>query len=108
MTIRAGRLRHRVEILRKPTVQDDHGHFTGDRTVARTVRAQIEPLNGREFFAAEQINAETDTRIRMRFFEGLLPQDQIRHGTDLYDIKGIIDPSKKGRELVVMAARVDQ
>ena len=108
MTIRAGRLRHRVEILRKSTVQAEHGHFTGEPTVERTARASIEPLNGREFFAGEQVNAETDTRIRMRFFEGLLPQDQIRHGSELYDIKGIIDPLKKGRELVIMAARVDQ
>jgi len=55
-------------VLQSPNpTQDSYGQeVTGWSTVA-TVWAAVEPINGREYLAAQQLNAETKVRIRLRY-----------------------------------------
>mgnify|MGYP000909745925 CR=1 FL=1 len=64
--------------------------------------AAVEPLNGREFIAAQAVQSEVTTRIRMRYRADLQPADRINHEGTLYDIQSIINPRSGDAELVVM------
>lgn len=106
--IRAGRLRHRIEFLRPAADLDEFGQRGESLVVIATARASKEALRGREFLAADAINSEVDTRFRVRKMSGILPSDKIRHGDELYDIKGLIPSSGREQMIEIMAARVDQ
>jgi SPP1 family predicted phage head-tail adaptor len=67
----AGRLRHRIEVQVAVPVQDASGDEVVDwaaATVLGTVWGAIEPIRGREAtYAGDQILAEMDTRITVRW-----------------------------------------
>ena len=98
----AGRLDQRVTIERLTYVEDPMGGGIETWAPLATVWAAVEPLNGREFFAASTTLSETTTRIRIRYRAGLTVVDRINHGGTLYDIQAIINPRSGDRELVLM------
>lgn len=64
---RAGRFRRRLTIESRVETENDFGEVEWTWTTHATVWAGIEPLRGREFFAAEQLQSEVQGRIRMRY-----------------------------------------
>lgn len=106
--MRAGRLKHRVQLQtlvagspqQKPTGEPD----TAWTTVA-TVWASIDPVLGREFFSAQQVQSEVDTKIRIRHRAGVTAADRIVHGGTVYNIKAVINIEEANVELLLMCAR---
>jgi len=113
--MQAGRLDQRITIERWDYLRDSNGEviqdpLTGETTqlwveIAR-VWAAVEPLNGREFIAAQAVQSEITTRIRMRYRADLQPADRIDHEGTLYDIQSIINPRSGDAELVLMCKAV--
>lgn len=101
----AGKLRHRVTI-QKP-VETQSG--TGDPLVrwqdVATVWAMVEPLRGREFFAAKQMVSEVEVRVVIRYMAGITAKMKIVHGADEYLIETIINVLERDRELQLMCVR---
>ena len=59
------RVLHTVNVEQLATTRDSHGQTTQTWTaVVSSIKVAIEPLRGREFFAAEQYNSDVTTRIR--------------------------------------------
>ena len=100
--MKAGQLDQRVAIERVTYTQDEIGGMLEAWAPLATVWAAVEPLNGREFFAASTTLSETTTRIRIRYRPDLTVLDRINHGGVLYDITSIINPRSGDRELVLM------
>lgn len=101
--MRAGKLRHRVTIQRAVEEQDEFGAAVETWVNVGQVWASVEPLRGREYFQAEGVQAETDTRIRMRYYkEAIVPKMRVVHGATIYDIESVIDVETRGRELELM------
>ncbi len=73
-TIQAGKLRHRISILRANLTQDSFGGWQiGDDSIfAANVPAAIETLTGRELYAAQQKVSEVTHRITIRWQPGIL------------------------------------
>jgi len=67
------RMKHRVTICRLPGPDDtdEYGQPLDDPIPVTTVWAAIEPLRGREYFAAMAEHAEVTTRIRIRYREDI-------------------------------------
>jgi SPP1 family predicted phage head-tail adaptor len=65
--MRAGRLRHRVVLQRRSESQGTTGEVTWGWATLATVWASVEPVTGRQFFAAAQVQSEVDTLIRIRY-----------------------------------------
>lgn len=92
----APRLRHRVDIQNFATTQDSN---TGAVTDAWTdydtdVPAEIWPMSGREFVAAQSIQAGVNTKITIRYQTGIEPRMRVKHGSDIYNIKAVLpDPT---------------
>lgn len=101
--MQAGRLDQRVTIERATEGQDEWGQPMPETWAPiATVWAAVEPLNGREFFAASTTVAEVETRIRIRYRPGLSVTDRINHEGALHNIQTVINPRSGNRELVLM------
>ncbi|QYR20804.1 phage head closure protein [Paenibacillus sp. sptzw28] len=100
-----GRLNKRVTIRRPPTDTDTYGQpLDVGWTDVATVWAAIEPLRGREYFAAMQENADVTTRIRIRWRHGI---DRTMIAVDdasgtVFEIGHIIHPEFAKQELQLM------
>lgn len=103
MSTAIGRYRHRIEIQRSTWSQDPvTGEMTYSWETEAIVWAAVEPLQGREFFAAASIQSETTTRIRMRYRPGIDTAMRILFDGSIYNITSIIEPQKRRRELQLM------
>lgn len=108
--MRAGALKDRVEIQTKKTVTRDGigGESESWSTSPQVFRnCSIEPLNGREFFAAQGESSEITVRIRFRYESGLLSVtkrlvDHRRSPAMTYDIESVINHGNENRELICM------
>lgn len=100
--MKAGQLDQRVTIERFTSEQDEIGQSIETWAPLATTWAAVEPLNGREFFAAATTLAEVTTRIRVRYRPGITSVDRVNHEGKLHNILAIIDPRSGDRELVLM------
>ena len=100
--MKAGQLDQRVTVERYTSTEDELGQPIEAWAPLFTCWAAVEPLNGREFFAASTTLSETTTRIRVRYRPDLTVIDRINHNGTLYDITAIINPKSGDRELVLM------
>lgn len=65
---------------------------------------RVEPLNGRKYLAVGAEQFEVPTRIRIRYFAGLRSDDRVTRDGTQYDIKPVIHPQTRKREIVLMRA----
>ncbi len=100
--MKAGQLDQRVIVERLQSGEDDFGQPYSEWATIATVWAAVEPLTGREYFAAGAAQSETTTRIRMRYRPGITSADRVKHGTTTYGITSVIDLRSERRELVLM------
>ena len=103
--MRAGELRHRVELQEKTETQTALGVTETWRTVA-TLWADVRDLAGREYYAAAQTQTEVTTRVRIRYRAGVTPAWRLLHGARTLEIRSVIDPDGRRRELQLMCKDV--
>ncbi len=106
MSIRAGQLRHSIEIQRRHTATDNMSDASEEWvTVVKPVAASIEPLSGRELYASQQHNSEITVRIRIRYRPGITADMRVVHGGVIYPIVyPPINPNMKNAELHLMCS----
>lgn len=112
------KLRHRITLQQPIETQNTYGEpEIRWQNVSTGVWAEIEPLRGREYFAAKQINAEVEARIKIRYRNDLSAKMKLVHGpicvcmstaTEEYLIDSIIDLEERHRELHLMCTRFAQ
>lgn len=105
-SLKAGRLRHRVEIQQKVAGQDP---VTGEQTYTwqtvsgmDSVPAAIEPLSAREFIAAQATQSQIVARIVMRYREGLDAAMRIVHKGKIYNPHGFLPDADSGMEYMTV------
>ena len=97
--LRAGPLRYLVTIEQLAGTQDSTGAVNKTWTTVDTAWASIESLGGFERQVADQIAAGANTRIRMRYRDGILPSMRVKYGDRIFDIIDPGDPDGMRREL---------
>lgn len=100
--MRAGQLRQRITIKELTTTTDEYGQPLDTWTDVATTWTAIEPLQGREYFAADQVNAEVSTRIRIRYRTGIDRTMKIVYGSAEFEILDVINPKFANVELQLM------
>jgi len=97
--MRAGKLRHRVEIQELgETRRPDGGVVEGWTTVA-TRWASVSPLSGRELFQAQVVDSDITHRVRMRHYTGLTTDHRLLHNsTRVLNIGQILNLDERGIE----------
>lgn len=86
--MRAGTLRHRIDIVRKTTTQDPTTGLVTDAWayVYRGVPAAYRPLTSRERMAASQRQSEVDVEFEIRSGLTIEAADKIAFNGKLWDI----------------------
>ena len=100
--MRSGRLRHRVTIQSPVVATNGYGERIVTWSTVATVWAAVEPLRGREFFDAEQVQAEISHRVVLRFRSGINSSMRLLHLSRVLHIQAIIDVDERHREMQLM------
>jgi SPP1 family predicted phage head-tail adaptor len=105
--MRAGRLNCRVRIERQMEVKSPSGGVSISWVELGTFWAEIDPISGKEYFAASQLRAEVDTKITMRFQPGITFKDTDRavYGDDVYSIYAPLDKNTRHEMLFLMCKK---
>lgn len=86
----AGRLRDRVTIQTKSVTRDAYGAEVVTWATLATVWASVESLSGREYMAAQQVNAERVQRVVIRDRDDVMPHMRVTHRGRTMNIDAIL------------------
>lgn len=87
-------------------VPDGMGGYTETTTDVPDVWSEVEPLQGNEQLQAMQTGMQRPHRFTMRYRAGMSAATTLLYGTRTFDIKSVVDPEEKHRELVILADEV--
>ena len=99
MTI--GELNRRIEILEYVKERDSYGGIDREWQVLTKVWAKIVPVSGTEYFRSQQVNAETTTRVTVRFNAVINVTHRIRYDGKLFEVIGVTDDETSHRWTVI-------
>jgi SPP1 family predicted phage head-tail adaptor len=101
--LRAGKLRHRVDIQVETLTSDGMGGFSsawGSVTGMGSVPAQIMPLTSKEQLDAMKLESVITNKIRIRYRAGITSANRILFGSRVFQIKGApINYDEKNKSL---------
>lgn len=100
--MRSGRLRHRVTIQSPVVAVNGYGERIVTWSTVAVVWGAVEPLRGREFFEAEQVQAEISHRVVLRYRSGINSTMRLLHLTRVLHIQQVIDVDERHREMQLM------
>lgn len=109
--MKVGRLRHRIILQQRSDAENAEGEVVPGWTDLAEVWGSIEPVSGREYFAAQQVNAEVTTRIVIRHLTGVNAAGRVLHQTnpgnspatyDTYDIISALEDPVIGKRWITL------
>jgi SPP1 family predicted phage head-tail adaptor len=89
----SSRLDKRITLQTKSVTRDAMGGEVITWTDEVSVWAAVEPLNGREYFSAEQMQSEIDIRFIIRYRSGVTSAWRVLWEDNPYNIVEPIDPN---------------
>lgn len=104
--MRAGKLRHRVEIHRPTETRDVIGGVTRTFAKINTRWAAVMPTAGRELTHAGVIRADVTHEVRMRHFDDLDRTDRLVHDGRTLQIESILNPDERRVEMVCLCKEI--
>lgn len=99
--MRAGLLRHKIEIQEKVTRRSATG---GEQITWEPYCyswASISPLSGREYFQARQAQATISHKMIMRYQSGIKPYHRVSWGERIFDINAILNENEANIRLTL-------
>ncbi|MBN1807188.1 MAG: phage head closure protein [Sedimentisphaerales bacterium] len=99
-------MRHRVELQQFAESQDGYGEMVREYTTYATVWAEIKPLQGKELEHAQQISAETDFQIRIRYNPAVASEHRVVFGNRVFEITAVKNTEERNEELVLMCKEI--
>ncbi len=104
MRLSAGRLRHRVAIMRSTKVDNGKGGYTTTwSAIAGAVPVEVIGLTGTEAVREKVLRGIRVYQITARWREDLQPKDQLRYGAEDLNIRSAVDPDGRREQLVIIA-----
>ena len=102
----AGDLTERITLQQRGTLtQNSVGENTAAWVDVVTVYAKAEPIRGREYFAAAQMQATTDVRFTIRWRAGVLQTMRVLWRGEPHDIVDVIVPVGKRESIELMTLK---
>lgn len=105
--MRISRLRHRGTIEYLLTGSPQYSASGEPNTVWTTLREcwmSIEPLNGRELFAAQEHASNVTVRIRIRYRDDVNATMRVLHEGKYYEIEAVLDHELRHREMELLCS----
>lgn len=98
----AGDLQHRITLQQRVAGVNALGQAQTSWVNVAEVWAAVEPLRGREFFAAGQAQSEVSTRVTIRYRAGVVPAMRVVWRGEPHDIEAVIEPQGQKQMLELM------
>lgn len=104
--MKAGDLREVVTVLQREVTRDAMGGEITTWVEFAREYASVVDLNGREYFAAQQAQAEITTQVRMRYVAGVSALMRVeREGGDVLEVVSVVDVNGRQVELKLLCRR---
>ena len=101
--MKAGRLRHRVELQEKIITQNSKGEITESWSTIKKISAEIVDLSVRDYISSQSLQSEITTRITIRP-RIIKPTMRIVHKNTIYTLgKPLSDPKSRNEYLTITA-----
>ena len=101
----APKLRHRITLQKQERVLSG-GEYTLDWIDFLVDEpAAVEPLSGKQWVASQATQNSVDTRITIRWRDGIKASMRVIHGSDVYDVKVPLPDTSDRRWLTLMCTR---
>lgn len=104
--MKIGNLRHRVALQKKAITEDGLKQQSEVWADIATVWARIEPLSGKEYFAAKQINAEISVKLTLRYRKDVVSDMRVAFDGRIFEVLSIINPEERRESLILMCKEV--
>lgn len=99
--INNGRLRSRIDILKKWTKTTELGSDKEVYKVLKTVYAEVRPLRGKEYLESVQLENSISYKITIRY-TNIDATHYIRYNNRFFDIESVIDVENRHRDIELM------
>lgn len=99
----AQELNHRIEIQDYTTTTGPYNEEIQTWEHFADAFARVEPVVGREYFAAQSVQTEAPVKFTLRYLPGINTTMRIVYAGDNYDIQSAIDIKGKRREMLIYA-----
>ena len=103
MPSNAGHLRHRVTVQRAVDTRDASGGVIEEWRTIGDRWARVQPLRGRERYAAQQVNPALSHRITMRYTTAVSAARRIKLGDRIFHIEPPLNIDERGAWIEMMA-----
>lgn len=104
--MQAGKLNRIIALQRSTIVYDEYNAQTETWSDASTVWTEAITSGGREFYAAQKLNAETSVVFRIRHTKAVNVKMRVRWGNRYFAILSAEDPTGLRQELLISAKEV--
>jgi SPP1 family predicted phage head-tail adaptor len=105
--VKSGKLDNRITLQVQSTTQDAYGQQVETWAVVATVWAEVRDVSGKEYFAAQATQNTVQTKIRIRWRDGVVPAMRVVHGSVAYNIEAVLEHGGRKSELLLMCSRND-
>ncbi len=97
-----GKLIHSIGIQKKVVTRNDDGSEAVTWEEFTRAWASIDPVGGREYFLASQMQAPTDHRITIRYQPNIESEMRVAWNGRNFNIRSILNREERNIELVLM------
>lgn len=99
--MRIGDLCHRIKLQTGTRTSDGAGGSTISWADTATVWASVEPVTGREPYAANQLQGQVSHKIQIRYRSGVTHGTRVLFGTRVFDVQAVLN-DKEGDESLTL------
>lgn len=104
--MRAGAMRHKIEIVSIGETQDEFGGIIEGEVHHAYAMAEIRQISGGEKFMSNQLFVEATSQIRCRYVAGVTPKHKIKFGSRTFDIMDVQNKDERNKELFIVAKEI--
>lgn len=102
MGLPAGKFDRRITLQQKSVTRAGNGEEVVSWVAVAELWARVEPIRGREFFAAAEMHDATDHRVTIRYRTGVTRDMRVMWGEQPLDIVSVIDVNARRENLELM------
>lgn len=106
MSYTAQELNTKIGLERFESYRDNDGVLIEEWVHYADVFAKVEPLVGREYFAAASVQAENNMKVTLRYRADVQPSDRAIIRGEPWDIQSVQNIKYRNRELLLYCKRV--
>lgn len=99
----AGKLRHRLQVQSYTEAQDTVGQSIKTWSLETTRYGEVQPLQGRELFNAQQVQPQTTHKVIMRYY-ALTPAHRLVFNNRTFDVLSVINKDERNLVTEVLCA----